>query len=81
MRFDRQQRAAFKSRKRLGVTLQTVIRHPLTANLVVRFLRGRQSFADLLLGVVGDLLPPSALTGILHPALLLKISGKDLKRP
>lgn len=81
MRFDRQQRAAFKSRKRLGVTLQTVIRHPLAANLVVRFLRGRQSFADLLLGVVGDLLPPSALTGILHPALLLKISGKDLKRP
>lgn len=63
-RFDRRQRAAFKSRTRLSVTLQTIIRHPLTANLVARLLRRRQSVADLVLGVVGDLLPPRVLIGI-----------------
>lgn len=72
-RFDTEQRKALTSRKRLGATLQAVIRRPGAANTVARLLRRRQSLADLLLGVVGDLLPPRALfsahavISILHP--------------
>ncbi len=63
-RFDDEQRKALTSRKRLGAALQAVIRHPGTANAVARLLRRRQPLADLVLGVVGDLLPPRTLLSI-----------------
>jgi flavin-dependent dehydrogenase len=71
--FDDEQRKALASRERLGAALQAVIRHPGAANAVARLLRRRQPLADLLLGVIGDLLPPRtlfsahALISILHP--------------
>ncbi|MCZ7625315.1 MAG: hypothetical protein C3F12_07575 [Candidatus Methylomirabilota bacterium] len=61
---DRQQRQAQKGRERLGVALQAVIRRPHTANAVARLLRRRQPLANLLLGVIGDLLPPRALFSV-----------------
>ena len=72
-RFDDEQRKALASRERLGAALQAVIRHPSAANAAARLLRRRQPLADLLLGVIGDLLPPRALFSahtlirILHP--------------
>jgi flavin-dependent dehydrogenase len=60
-RFDAEQRKALMSRRRLGATLQAVIRRPDAANAVARLLRRRQPLADLLLGVIGDLLPPRTL--------------------
>lgn len=60
-RFDRDQRDALRSRNRLGVVLQTIIRRPGATNAVARLLRRRQSLANLLLGVIGDLLPPHTL--------------------
>ena len=60
-RFDRQQRKAIASKERLGATLQAIIRHPMAANALARLLRRHQSFADLLLGIIGDLLPPRTL--------------------
>lgn len=72
-RFDDEQRKALTSRKRLGVALQAIIRRPGAANVIARRLRRRQPLANLLLGVIGDLLPPRALfsthtlMSILHP--------------
>ncbi len=72
-RFDDEQRKALASRERLGAALQAVIRNPSAANAAARLLRRRQPLADLLLGVIGDLLPPRALFSahtlirILHP--------------
>lgn len=63
-RFDDEQRKTLTSRKRLGAALQAVIRHPIAANTVTRLLRRRQPLADLVLGVVGDLLPPRTLLSI-----------------
>jgi flavin-dependent dehydrogenase len=63
-RFDDEQRKTLTSRKRLGAALQAVIRHPIAANAVARLLRRRQPLADLVLGVVGDLLPPRTLLSI-----------------
>ena len=63
-RFDDEQRKTMASRKRLGAVLQAVIRHPIAANTVARLLRRRQPLADLVLGVVGDLLPPRTLLSI-----------------
>ncbi len=60
-RFDRQQRRAIASKERLGVALQAIIRRPMAANALARLLRRHQSLADMLLGVIGDLLPPRAL--------------------
>lgn len=71
--FEHAQRKASASRKRLGYALQAIIRRPGTANAVARLLRRRPPLADLLLGVIGDLLPPRALfsthtlLGILYP--------------
>lgn len=59
--FDRRQRKAWKSRQRLRAALQAIIRRPRAANAVARFLSRRQPLADLLLGVIGDLLPPHTL--------------------
>jgi len=63
-RFDDEQRKTMASRKRLGAALQVVIRHPIAANTVARLLRRRQPLADLVLGVLGDLLPPRTLLSI-----------------
>lgn len=63
-RFDDEQRTALTSRRRLGAALQAVIRHPGAANAVARLLRRRQPLAGLVLGVVGDLLPPRTLLSI-----------------
>lgn len=60
-RFDDEQRKAVTSRTRLGAILQAIIRRPGAANAVAQLLRRRQPFADLMLGVVGDLLPPHTL--------------------
>lgn len=59
--FDREQRKAWKSRQRLRAALQAIIRRPRAANAVTTFLCRRQTLANLLLGVIGDLLPPHAL--------------------
>lgn len=59
--FDTEQRQALTGRQRLGAALQVIIRRPRAANAVAHLLRRRQSLADLLLGVIGDLLPPQAL--------------------
>jgi len=63
-RFDRQQRKAIASKERLGAALQAIIRRPTAANALARLLRRHQSLADLLLGVIGDLLPPRALLSL-----------------
>lgn len=67
-RFDHHQRNAVRGRQRLGVALQAIIRRPRAANAVARLLRRRQSLANLLLGIIGDLAPPHALLS--PPALL-----------
>lgn len=67
---DRHQRSVVRSRGRLCVALQAVIRRPRAANAVARLLRRRQSLANLLLGIIGDLLPPHA---ILSPPALLNL--------
>lgn len=59
--FDAEQRQVLTSRQRLGAALQVIIRRPGAANTVARLLRQRQPLADLLLGVIGDLLPPQSL--------------------
>jgi len=63
-RFDRQQRKAIANKERLGAALQAIIRRPTAANGLARLLRRHQSLADLLLGVIGDLLPPRALLSL-----------------
>jgi flavin-dependent dehydrogenase len=72
--FDCRQRKALKSRERIGAALQTIIRRPHAANAVARLLRRRQPLADLLLGVIGDLLPPRAL---FSPRALINVLYQD----
>src|SRR3990172_2460948 len=63
-RFDRQQRKAIANKERLGAALQAIIRRPTAANALARPLRRHQPLADLLLAVIGDLLPPRALLSL-----------------
>ena len=63
-RFDQQQRKILQNRERLGAALQAIIRRPGAANAAARLLRQRQPLADLLLGVIGDLLPLRALLSL-----------------
>ncbi len=63
-RFDRQQRRALAGKERLCAVLQAIIRRPMAANAVARLLRRHQPLAHLLLGVVGDLLPPGSLPSL-----------------
>ncbi|CBE67770.1 MAG: NAD(P)/FAD-dependent oxidoreductase [Candidatus Methylomirabilis oxygeniifera] len=69
-RFDHHQRNAVRGRRRLGIALQAIIRRPRVANAVARLLCRRQSLANLLLGIIGDLLPPHAL---LSPPALFNV--------
>lgn len=59
--FDGEQRRALAARERLGAALQATIRRPAIANASARFLLRRPGLADLLIGVIGELLPPRAL--------------------
>ena len=63
-RFDRQQRKARASKERIAAVLQVIIRRPVAANALARLLHRHQPLADLLLGVIGDLLPPRALLSV-----------------
>jgi flavin-dependent dehydrogenase len=60
-RFDREQRRTLAARERLGAALQAIIRRPAIANASARFLLRHPPLADLLMGVIGDLLPPRTL--------------------
>jgi flavin-dependent dehydrogenase len=73
IRFDAEQRKALMCRQRLGAALQAIIRRPGAANAVARLLRRRQPLADLLLGVIGDLLPPHALFSLDTLRALLQV--------
>jgi len=64
--YDRARRRASRDKERLTHALQVVIAHRRLANLTARLLVRRQRLLDLLLGVLGDYVPPRALvTGIL----------------
>ncbi len=56
-------RRAFAGKERVTRALQVVVRHRALANLVARGLARRPARLDLLLGVIGDYVPPRALLG------------------
>ncbi len=62
--FHCEQRGAIVGKERLAWAIQAIISRPIAANALARLLRRRQPFADLLLGVIGDLLPPRALLSV-----------------
>ena len=59
--FGRAQRRARAERQRLGAALQAILRRPALANALARCLCRHPPAADLLLGVIGELLPVQAL--------------------
>lgn len=59
--YDRARRDAFRDKARLTRALQFVIRRRWRADLVARRLARDTDLVDLLLGVVGDFVPPRAL--------------------
>ncbi len=59
--FNRRQRRARAARERLGAALQAIVSRPPIANAFARVLLRRPGLADLLMGVIGDLLPPRSL--------------------
>ena len=64
--YDRARRLASRDKERVTRALQLLISHRALANLTARLLARRQSLLDLLLGVLGDFVPPRALvTGVL----------------
>ena len=63
--YERTRRLASRDKERVTHALQIVINHRLVANLAGRLLARRRHLLDLLLGVLGDFVPPPALlTGI-----------------
>jgi flavin-dependent dehydrogenase len=63
--YDRARRLASRDKERVTHALQVVISHRRLANLAARLLARRRHLLDLLLGVLGDFVPPRALlTGI-----------------
>jgi flavin-dependent dehydrogenase len=64
-------RAAFGDKERVVRALQFIIRHRRLANAVARLLARRPQLLDLLMGVVGDFVPPRAL-----PAAVLGFSSR-----
>jgi menaquinone-9 beta-reductase len=63
--YDLARRLASRDKERVTQALQVVISHRRLANLAARFLARRPRLVDLLLGVLGDFVPPRALlTGI-----------------
>jgi flavin-dependent dehydrogenase len=64
--YDRARRLASRDKDRVTHALQMLIAHRRLANLAARLLVRRQHRLDLLLGVLGDFVPPRALvTGML----------------
>lgn len=59
--YDRARRLASRDKERVTQALQLLISHRALANLTARLLARRQSLLDLLLGVLGDFVPPRAL--------------------
>jgi flavin-dependent dehydrogenase len=59
--YTRARRALFAGKERLTHALQVVIGHRRLANLTARALARRPARLDLLLGVLGDFVPPAAL--------------------
>jgi len=59
--YDRSRRLALRDKERVTHALQFLISHRRPANLTARLLARRQSLLDLLLGVLGDFVPPRAL--------------------
>jgi menaquinone-9 beta-reductase len=59
--FAHSRRALFSGKARLTHLLQVIIRHRRLANLTARMLARRPARLDLLLGVIGDFVPPGAL--------------------
>ena len=63
--YQRARRRTFAAKARFTHALQFVVAHRRLANLTARLLVKRPALLDLLLGVVGDYVPPGLL---LHPA-------------
>jgi menaquinone-9 beta-reductase len=64
--YDRVRRLTARDKERVTHALQFLISHRALANLAARLLARRQSLLDLLLGVLGDFVPPRALvSGVL----------------
>lgn len=61
--YARARRRAFGGKECVTRALQFVIAHRLLANLTARALARRPGLLDLLLGVIGDFVPPRALWG------------------
>jgi flavin-dependent dehydrogenase len=59
----RARRALFAGKERLARVLQLVIRHRRLGNLTAGLLAGRPALLHLMLGVIGDYVPPGALLG------------------
>jgi menaquinone-9 beta-reductase len=59
--YDRARRLATRDKDRVTHALQIVVGHRRLANLAARFLARRPRVLDLLLGVLGDFVPPRAL--------------------
>ena len=59
--YERARRAAFAGKARLARALHLVVAHRRLANLAARALARRPAGLDLLLGVLGDYVPPRAL--------------------
>ena len=59
--FSRSRRALFAGKARLTHLLQFIIRHRTLANLTARVFTRRPDRLDLLMGVIGDFVPPGAL--------------------
>jgi flavin-dependent dehydrogenase len=66
--YARARRAAFADKTYVTRGLQAIIRRRRLANLSARLLRTRPGLLDLVLGVVGDYVPPRALLGPLAAA-------------
>ena len=60
-RYDRARHAAFAGKVRLARAIQVIVAHRRLANIVARALARRPRRLDLLLGVLGDYVPPRAL--------------------
>jgi menaquinone-9 beta-reductase len=61
--YVRARRATFAGKARVTRVLQQVIAHRTVANATARVLARRPALLDLLLGVIGDFVPPAALLG------------------
>ncbi len=59
--YERARRDAFRGKQRLTHAIQFLIRHRWAANLMATLLERRPALLDLLLGVIGDYVPPGAL--------------------